>query len=144
MSNVISLESCSFILNGLTVSGWSDDTDAFMPPAIEGLSEKVGADGKMVVTSSGNKGGPLTIKLLPNSRTAKQLMNAFSAQQVGATIEWNGIFKDHRNGYLITFLRGYIKSAPTGASMGKGAIGNLEFTFVFERIIPDYTGVLFL
>ena len=144
MSNLISLESCSFILNGLTVSGWSDDTDAFSPPNIEALAEKIGADGKMVVTSTGNKGGDLTIKLLPNSHTAKILMNAFSAQLAGAAVEWHGLFKDHRNGVLITFLKGWLKSAPSGVQIGKGQVGNLEFVFTFERIIPDYSGALFL
>ena len=62
-----SLEQTTVTLNGHTVTGWSDDTDALSLPSIDLSNVKRGASGEMVATTTGEKGGPVTIKLLPNS-----------------------------------------------------------------------------
>lgn len=144
MADVISLESFTLNLNGIEVDGWADDADAFTPPTVDSLAERVGADGKMVVVATGNKGGEVIVKLMPNSRAGKQIMNAYAAQVAGVVLQWNGIGMDHRNNVVTSFIGGYLKRATTGPTMGKGAVGNFEFTFVFEKIIPDYSGALFL
>ena len=76
-----SLQDVTVILNGHTVegqqiivegeqiiSGWSEDTDALtLPDAFEFASVRRGATGKMAAFSTGDRGGPVTLKLMPNS-----------------------------------------------------------------------------
>ena len=135
-----SIEQATFLLNGHVFSGWSDDADALNIPDIELLTEKRGADGLMVVSSTGEKGGPVVIKLLANSKSVKFLQNFVTAQLVGASIKWTGYYRDPVNNISIAFIDGYLKTAPLGPKQGKGDISNFEYTFVFTRIIPNYTG----
>lgn len=136
----MSLEQNTVVLNGHTVGGWSDDADAFSTPDVELLATKIGADGKMVVSSTGNKGGEVMIKLLANSKSAKFFMNVVTAQLVGGSVQWNGLYRDSRNGINVLLNQGYLTTAPLGPKIGKGDVANMEFVFTFERIIPDYSG----
>ena len=74
-----SLQDVTVLLNGHTVEGeqtigeqtikgWSEDTDALtLPDAFEFASVRRGATGDMAAFSTGDRGGPVSLKLLPNS-----------------------------------------------------------------------------
>jgi len=133
-----SLEQVSVVLNGHTVTGWSDDTDALSLPNIDLANVVRGADGKMVSASTGDKGGPVVLKLLPNSPSVKFFMAAVAAQLNGANIVWQGIIRDSINQVNVALINGVLQNGPLGQTLGKGEAGNREFTIEFERIIPDY------
>jgi hypothetical protein len=133
------LENTSVIINGHTVTGWSEATDALSLPEVDLAAVKRGADGKMVSASTGNKGGAVVIKLLPNSPSTKFFMNAVTAQLNGVAITWYGLIRDSRNGITLLMTGGTLTKAPLGASIGKGEVKNCELTFEFESIIPDYS-----
>jgi len=140
---MFSLEQSTLNLNGHNVTGWSDDTDALSFPSIDIATSKRGADGKKVSSSTGEKGGPVTIKLLANSKSTKFLMNAVTAQLNGAAVSWNGIFRDPVNGVSVAMTNGTLQNVPLGQTMGKGDVANKEFTIDFELVVPDYSGANF-
>ncbi len=133
-----SIEQTTVILNGHTVTGWSDDADALGMPNVDLANVVRGADGKMVASSTGEKGGPIVIKLLANSPSTKFLMNMVVAQQNGASVSWNGIIRDAINQINVILTNGTLSNAPLGQTIGKGEAANREFTFEFERILPVY------
>lgn len=138
-----SLEKSVLQLNGHTFSGWSDDSDAFNAEAVELASVTRGADGKMVASSTGAKGGPLTIKLLPNSPSAKFMQAAAANVQKGTKLVWNGTFRDPENGHTAKLENGILTKYPPLPSLGKGSVGNMEYTIEFETIEPDYSAASF-
>ena len=138
-----SLEQTVVILNGHTVTGWSDDADALSLPDIDISAVKKGADGKMVAASTGEKGGPVIIKLLPNSPSVKFFQNIATAQLAGAAVVWAGIIRDAINGINVALVNGILTHAPLGPTIGKGDVANREYTIEFESIIADYSGASF-
>lgn len=138
-----SLEQTVVVINGHTFTGFSDDTDAISFPNIDLATVVRGADGKMVAVSTGDKGGPFLIKLLPNSPSVKFMMNAVSAQLAGGSVKWNGIVRDALNQVNFALVNGTLTNAPVGQSIGKGSAKNAEFTIEFERILPDYLAATF-
>lgn len=137
-----SLEQVSVVLNGHTVTGYSDDTDALSLPNVDLANVVRGADGKMVSVSTGDKGGALIIKLLPNSPSVSFFMNAVVAQMNNASVKWNGIIRDSITQVNVVLYNGTLTNVPLGQTMGKGDAGNREFTIEFERITPDYLTAL--
>lgn len=138
-----SLEKSVLQLNGHTFSGWSDDSDALGFEAVELASVKRGADGKMVATSTGAKGGPVTLKLLPNSSSAKFMQSSASSVQKGTKIIWSGTFRDAENGVTAKLENGILTKYPPLPTLGKGSVGNMEYVIEFETIEPDYTAASF-
>ena len=133
-----SLEQTVVVINGHTFTGFSDDSDALSFPNIDMATVVRGADGKMVAVSTGDKGGPLILKLLPNSKSVKFMMNAVTSQLNGGAVKWNGIIRDANNQIDYTVVNGTLTNAPIGQTIGKGAAKNAEFTIEFERIAPNY------
>ena len=138
------LEQTNVQLNGHVVTGWSDDGDALTLPTIDIANVKRGADGLMTASSTGDKGGPVVFKLLPNSATTAFLMNLVATLQSGGKVIFDGIIDDRCNGVVIRLDRGVLTSTPLGNSQGKGDTANMEFTIEFERVTPDYSGANFL
>ena len=138
MSLFFSIEHTTVELNGHVCEGWSEDEDAFMVPDIELANIIRGADGKMLAISLSNRGGEITLKFLPTSRSA-----AFFAQQaaqirLGAAVIFNGQSVNSQTGVSLRMERGVLKQAPMGQTQGKGAAAAREFVFEFESLIPNY------
>ena len=117
---IFNLEQTVVEINGHNVTGWSDDTDALSMPTIDIAAVKRGADGLMVASSTGDKGGPVILKLLANSPSTKFFMNLVSTIQNGGRVEFNGTVNDQANGYAIRLERGILMNTPLGQSLGKG------------------------
>lgn len=140
MSTFVSIEDTDVVINGHTVEGWSDDADALTLPDVELASVTRGADGRMVASSTGNKGGEVTIKLLPNSPST-QFFSQRAAEIVGgAVIIFHGLIRNSRLGFSTRLSRGVLMTAPLGQTLGKGEAAAREFTFEFEEILPNYDG----
>ena len=146
-----SLQDVTVLLNGHTVEGeqtikgWSGDTDALtLPDAFEFASVRRGATGDMAAFSTGDRGGPVTLKLMPNSPSVPFLMKQVT-RILGdkAEVIWEGSVKHKRTGASVTLKRGVLISGPVWYTMGKGEAGNLTFNWEFEEIIPDFTTVNF-
>ena len=148
---LFSLQDVTVTLNGHTVEGeqtirgWSEDTDALMiPDAFEFASVRRGAAGDMAAFSTGDRGGPVSLKLLPNSPSVPFLMNQVSRILVErAVVIWDGSVKHSRTGASVTLKRGILVSGPLWYTMGKGEAGNLTFNWEFQEIIPDFAKVNF-
>ena len=148
---LFSLQDVTFLLNGHTVEGeqnikgWSEDTDALtLPDAFEFASVRRGATGDMAAFGTGDRGGPVTLKLMPNSPSVPFLMNQV-ARILGdkAEVIWDGSVKHSRTGASVTLKRGILISGPLWYTMGKGEAGNLTFNWEFQEIIPDFAKVNF-
>ena len=148
---LFSLQDVTVILNGHavegdhTIKGWSEDTDALtLPDAFEFASVRRGATGVMAAFSTGDRGGPVTLKLLPNSPSVPFLMNQVTRiLKDKAEVIWDGSVKHSRTGASVTLKRGILVSGPLWYTMGKGEAGNLTFNWEFEEIIPDFAKVNF-
>ena len=149
----LSLEGTTVILNGHTVQGsksnivgaWSEDTDALtLPDSFEFASVRRGATGDMAAFSTGDRGGPVSLKLLPNSPSVPFFMRQVTEILVNkAVVIWDGRIEHLSTGAHATLRRGLLTAGPLWYTMGKGDVGNLTFTWEFEEIIPDFQKVNF-
>ena len=146
-----SLQDVTVLLNGhavegeQTIKGWSEDSDALMlPDAFEFASVRRGATGDMAAFSTGDRGGPVSLKLLPNSPSVPFLMNQVTRILVDrAEVIWDGSVKHSRTGASVTLKRGVLISGPVWYTIGKGEASNLTFNWEFQEIIPDFAKVNF-
>ena len=126
-------------LNGHIVSGWSDDADALMMPDSFNISTvRRGAAGDMAVFSTGDRGGPVEIKLLPNSPSMAYFMQQATLLLAHASIVWSGTIRNTQAQFGFSLERGAMTAFPLGQTMGKGEVANQSFVFEFETILPDY------
>ena len=127
------------------IRGWSEDTDALtLPDAFEFASVRRGATGQMAAFSTGDRGGPVTLKLMPNSPSVPFLMTQVARiLRDKAEVIWDGSVKHGRSGASVTLKRGVLVSGPLWYTMGKGEAGNPTFTWEFQEIIPNFTTVNF-
>ena len=139
----LALHETIFEINGHVIQGWSEDAGALtFPDAFEFASVRRGATGDMAVFSTGDRGGPVSLSLLPTSPSVPFLMNLVTQiHRNRARIVWEGSVKHVPTGASATFRRGVLMSAPLWYNMGKGEVGNLTFTWEFEEIIPDFQNV---
>ena len=148
---LFSLQDVTVTLNGHTIEGeqtirgWSEDSDALtLLDAFEFASVRRGATGDMAAFSTGDRGGPVTLKLLPNSPSVPFLMNQVTRILVErAEVIWDGSIKHSRTGASVTLKRGILISGPVWYTMGKGEASNLTFNWEFQEIIPDFAKVNF-
>ncbi len=146
-----SLQDVTVILNGHTVEGeqiikgWSEDTDALtLPDAFEFASVRRGATGVMAAFSTGDRGGPVSLKLMPNSPSVPFFMKQVTRILVDkAEVIWDGSVIHSRTKASVALSRGVLVSGPLWYTMGKGEAGNLTFMWEFEQIIPNFTNVNF-
>ena len=121
-------------LNGRRITAFSDDEPPVELPEIELAKTTRGQDGSMYATGTAAKGGEVMVKLLPTSPDTKWLMRKHAQIQNGARITFKGSYGDSEIGYKVLLRGGVLVKAPAGISPGK----NVEFTFDFEEVIPQF------
>ena len=128
-----SLDVSKVILNGVIFKGWSDGEACIFPDEAELAQFIKGADGKMSASSTGEKGGEVTFKFVPNSPTVDFLQTQVEAISYGAGIVWEGltVFSD---GSTVTMEGGALLKAPKGYTLGKGSAKEMAYKFEFERL----------
>ena len=139
MQNV-SIEHTEAIFNGHRVQGWAPVADALMLPDITLAEESVGPDGLMVVSSTGEKGGPVVFKLQANSPSTAFFLQQMAVILRGAAVEWSGTITNSMTGASTRCERGFLKVSPAGQTLGNGTPPPREFTLRFESTIPNYDG----
>ena len=137
MKKPLSIRDYVVTLNGHLVGGWSQDSDAFMPPTDHELvTVERGADGQMAVYASGEEGIPLSIKLLPTSESARFFLQQAQIQRRDGIILWNGSVVNTGQNYSYELKNGVMTRAPVlGTPVGKGAQANYVFVWEFESIV---------
>ena len=134
------LANVTMVLSGHEVRGWSEDTDALMlPDAFEVATVRRGGTGDMAVFSTGDRGGPVTIKLLPHSPSANFFSEQLNRVKNGTVVVWDGSIHDSQTGVRVTLSGGQLVSGRLGPTVGKGEAANFEFTFEFTDIDTDYS-----
>jgi hypothetical protein len=72
------------IVNGVRISGFSDDDDAFMAERRnDAASDKVGVDGHMFVNVSADKSGEITLKLFAAASSNAYLNSLYGTMESG-------------------------------------------------------------
>ena len=139
---LLSLHEAIVILNEHTVQGWSEDTGALtLPDAFEFATVRRGATGDMVAFSTGDRGGPVSLSLLPNSPSVPFFMKQLAAIRDGKRVMWEGSVEYKPTGARVELTRGILMSGPLGFTMGKGDVGNMTFTWEFEDITPHFDNI---
>jgi DNA-binding beta-propeller fold protein YncE len=116
-------------------SGFSDGDDVIMISRREdNVTDKVGADGEMVVSISADKSGTIKIKLLQTSPTNKFLSRVHALQGAGPPTYFplSALFQDANRQDIGTGLFGYVKKLPE-INRGKGP-NEHEWEMVFQRL----------
>ena len=128
-----SLDISTVTLNGKKFDGWAEGDSLVFPDASEIAQFVKGADGKMSASSTGEKGGGVTIKLLPNSPLVNFMQTQVLAITNGAAITWEGsvIFSD---GSTAAMEKGVLLKTPMGYTLGKGSAKDMSYIFEFEVI----------
>ena len=137
------VESSEIQFNGHTCEGWSDDEDSFTVPDVELYNVKRGADGKMMVLGTANKGGEVMLKFLPNSRSTQFFGQQASRIREGTLVQFDGSYNNPNSGLSVRFERGVLRVSPFGQTQGKGDAANREFTLEFESIVVNYDAARF-
>ena len=134
MSLIISVEHARLTLNGHLFSSYSQDEDAIMFPEIELTNEEVGATGQMFVASTGERGGEVMLKFMPNSQDVIFLQQQAQVGLAGGAVVWNGTLDHSQGNFSVSLSNGVLKKFPSAFTMGKGSVKTMEYTFRFELI----------
>jgi len=133
-----------FILNGHVVTGWSDAEDCLtFPQELELMTMTKGADGKMVASGTGEKGGPVVLKLQPNSPTVGFIAKFIKQQQQGLPVIWSASWTSPVSGERVNCKGGALLTAPKGTTYGKGKAAEKVYTFEFELLDENPETLLF-
>ena len=136
----LSLHETIFMINEHKVEGWSEDAGALtLPDAFEFATVKRGATGDMVAFSTGDRGGQVSLSLLPTSPSVVFLMKLVNEiHKNRKRVIWEGSVEYTPTGARVDLTRGILMSGPLGFTMGKGDVGNMTFTWEFEDITPNF------
>lgn len=123
------------IVGGVEITGWADGDDVIqVKRRNDGITDKVGAGGEMMVSVSADRSGEIMFKLQQTSSSNKYLSDLFEKQQAaGSMFESLDVrFQDTYRNDLASGTRGYLKRP---ADMARGAAANnQEWTIVVERL----------
>jgi len=117
------------------IDGFSESSDCLsFPDSVELNNVKRGATGKMVASNTGDKGGPVSVKVLPNSPFVDRMAAEIEMVKAGVQIPIELLVTNTTVGDAQVCTGGVIKSAPIGVSYGKAEASEMVYVFEFERI----------
>ena len=117
------------------ITGWSESGDCLsFPDSAELNMVKKGADGKMVSSNTGEKGGEVSVKVLANSPFVDRMSAEIELIKAGVQIPITLSATNKTVGDATVCTNGALKSAPIGVTYGKGEVGEMVYVFEFERI----------
>ena len=138
MATIISLEHTEVKIGGLTIRGFSSDADSLTLPDIEGVTVDRNALGTMMGMTTGNKGGPVTIKLQASAPELKELYGWVGETINGTPRIFQGSVRNVPYKFAYSLASGLLTTWPAGITMGAGSVNSFMFVFEFERITPNY------
>lgn len=139
MPTILSSRHAELTINGHRFTGFSDDDPPVEFPDIELITTMRGRDGAMYASDTAIQGGEVTVKLLPTSQSAKQVLRWMTEILRGGRMLFQGSYADTELGYSVQLKGGMLKTAPPSVVPGK----TYEATFEFEQLLPDYDGANF-
>lgn len=124
-----------FFVNGVEITGFADGDDVInMERRTDSATDKIGADGNMMVSLSADFSGEITIKLQQTSSSNKYLTKLLNVQE-GRGVAFKPVklfFQDTYRQDIGSGSLGYIKKP---AAMARGQNGQTtEWVFVVERL----------
>jgi hypothetical protein len=124
-----------FLVNGVEITGFADGDDVInMERRTDSATDKIGADGNMMVSLSADFSGEVTIKLQQTSSSNKYLTKLLNVQE-GRGVAFKPVklfFQDTYRRDIGSGSLGYIKKP---AAMTRGQNGQTaEWSFVVERL----------
>ena len=123
-------------VGGVRVEGFSNDSDAFMPPSeIEGVTVVPGGDGTHERFDTGERGGEVVIKLQPSSPTVPKFHRMIRQQQLGDRVNWDLHAENLVSGTRLEGRNGVCTKWPAGETVGGSVIGTQQFTFDYQELI---------
>ena len=145
MADAIALQDVTVTIDGIEITGWSDDSDCLMQPqANEAVNKKIGALGDVLYTSNPNRrGAPLTIKLLASSPAVPQLQRRAEAWRDNDVLIFDGSIANRRTGERQQLLEGTFETYPRGTTYGAGEVANMEYSLFFEDYIGNFDSVVY-
>ena len=124
-----------FLVNGVEITGFSDGDDVISIKRRSDLaSDKIGADGRMMVSISADRSGEVSIKLQQTSGSNKYLNQLAIGQEV-LTTGFTPVLiylSDVYRGDVVSGVPGYMKKMP---DVNRGEKGQTqEWQFVVENL----------
>ena len=133
-----SSEDVSMILNGHEVQGLSED-GITMPDAVDATTVRLGArPGDKAFFRTAEKGGEVSISLLPTSPSLPFFMQQAMVHHNGGVVVWNGTIVERRRNITHTMRNGMFVQYPAGITAGAEA-ANRAFVFNFAELESDYS-----
>ena len=128
---------------GVPVDGLSDDNDAVtFPQDRELTTHRVGAKGDVAFFSSPHrKTGPLMIKLMPDSPSAKMIGLQIENWLSGGEVNWDSSAYNRRTHLRVSMTNGRPQKAPVSPNIGPEP-ANLTFEFFYQDMKPDWSQVV--
>lgn len=140
MSQNVSLEHTNVDVNGHRVQGWANAADALLFPQITMGVAEVGADGLMLVSSTGEKGGEVVYKFMANSESTAVFARWAEEVSKGAVIEFRMVVSNTQTGVSGRYERGAMLVRPGGQTLGNAIAPPREFTIRYQQITVNYDG----
>jgi hypothetical protein len=123
------------LVNGVEITGWAEGDDVIkIKRRVDTAIDKVGADGRMMVSISADRSGEIAFKLQMTSSSNRYLYSLIALQEGGAAtfVPVTLLFQDTFRQDRATGTVGYLKKP---ADMTRGtAAGNTEWICVVERL----------
>lgn len=132
---VYSFLNLAVLVNGAQLFDWPEDDDSIQAKRrTDSASDKVGADGKMLLTIHADKSGEFTFKLLQTSPSNAYLSNLLAQMENGAAtfVPINVRCQDTYRNDVATGTVGYLKK-PADFVRGMNA-GTQEWVIVVENM----------
>ena len=120
------------------VSLASDDQPVTFPN-MDLVDVVYGKSGEMYGNETGMLGGDVSVRVLPASRDAQQLLTWLAQRHKGSRRTFSGSFGDSHLGFSVQMRGGLMKSCTAASVPG----ADFEAVFAFQEIIPDYDGATF-
>jgi hypothetical protein len=117
------------------ITGWADGDDVLMlTRRNDGVTDKIGADGRMSISISADRSAEITLKLMSTSRSNKVLGAIYALQENGPQrfAPVNVLFQDKSRQDMGAGSYGYIKKLPD-VQRGAG-VNTQEWVIVVERL----------
>ena len=137
---IFDITNCVLVMNGHTVrGGYSDDADALMFEAMRLVADsRTGADGTKAFFGSADRGGPFTLKLMPNSPSIPFFQQQAEIVRRRGSVIWTASLRDTQRGISVAMIHGVMTGFPPFPSYGKESVANYEYTFEFEELETDH------
>jgi len=130
-----SFQDTVMVINGVEITGWADGDDVIdIERRSDSVTDKMGADGQMMISVGTDKSGTVKVKLMQTSPSNAMLTNIMSLQEASGSLFVPVVvkFQDTYRQDLAIGTQGYLKKP---SKLTRGAGGNTqEWEIVVERL----------